>query len=243
MTNTTGYQGVVRVLRQRLAEGVYPPGGRLPSQSALARELAVDRNQIRRAQAWMIERGELDSAQGLGVWAPAGTFDYAIHAGTRFGPQLRAAGYQTHTVFRDARSIVPPHNVLSLIEMKPGSRAIRVDLTRIVDGLPAMLANHYYNPARTPRIAALIAETGSVTASLARLGLELRRGVTSIRSRLASRAEARALGIAPSQSVVEITGCNVDEAGDPLEVSVAIARSDRIRLYVPAETTGAGKAQ
>lgn len=236
MSRSAQYQFVVKQLRERITAGNFPPGSRLPGQTELARALGVDRNQIRRAQQWMIERGELASAQGFGVWVSAGTYEYAIHAGTRFGQQLRAAGYETRTTFIGSRRIVPPWNVLRLLELKSGSRVVRVDLLRQVNGLPAMLAHHYYKPNRMPTIADLIAQTGSVTQAMSMLGLELLRGATTISSRLASPAELRHLEIAPSQPIVEIIGCNIDKSGEPLEVSVAIARSDRIRLHVPPES-------
>lgn len=223
---------LVQLLRNRIAAGVYPAGTLLPSQSALAREFGVPRHQIRRAQAYLLERGILHSWQGKGVAVATGQFRYPIFERTRFGEQLRANGHEVVTEYLGARVARGPYSVNRLLQLPASTRLLQVSLRRHVDGTPAILARHYYDPAVFPGIDDTISRTLSVTAAMREQGIDIARVSTSVETRLPSGSEARMLLVPPLQPIVEITGLNTDGAEKPIEVSVALARGDRIRLSV-----------
>src|SRR5262249_24379802 len=58
------YMDVVARLRKAIADGVYPPGSRLPSQHVLSQEYGVSRNTVRRALEVLREDGLMASQQG-----------------------------------------------------------------------------------------------------------------------------------------------------------------------------------
>lgn len=62
------YERVKRELRQRIDRGSYRPGGRIPSETALVRELRVSAITIRRAIQDLSLEGLLIRRQGLGVF-------------------------------------------------------------------------------------------------------------------------------------------------------------------------------
>jgi DNA-binding FadR family transcriptional regulator len=63
---------VATALRERLAAGDYPPGGRLPTESRLTAEFGVSRTVIREAIATLAADGLVEARQGAGVFALAG---------------------------------------------------------------------------------------------------------------------------------------------------------------------------
>lgn len=231
-TESIGYRGLAQILQDRIRAGVYPAGELLPSQAELAEEFSVARHHIRRAQAYLVERGILHSWQGKGVVVPAGQFDYAIFERTRFGEQLRAGGHGVVTEYLGARVARAPYAVTRLLALPASARLLRVELCRHVDGSPAMLARHYYDPVSFAGIDEMISRTRSVTMAMREKGVEISRVATSMQTRLPSGGEARLLDVPPLQPMIEITGLNTDGSGQPVEVSVALARGDRIRLGV-----------
>jgi len=69
------YRHIAAALRERLANGEFPPGAVLPSESALCAEYRVARNTLRRALDELAEEGLLTVQPGRGrvVLAPGNT--------------------------------------------------------------------------------------------------------------------------------------------------------------------------
>jgi DNA-binding transcriptional regulator YhcF (GntR family) len=59
-----GFRDVADVLRQQVDDGTYPPGGRLPSESFLAKAFGCSRDTIRDALAVLVAEGQLIKQRG-----------------------------------------------------------------------------------------------------------------------------------------------------------------------------------
>lgn len=70
-------EDVLRELRQRLDQGAYPPGDRLPPERALASELDVGRAVLRRALAVLEAEGRIWRGVGQGTFAGDGAVEAA----------------------------------------------------------------------------------------------------------------------------------------------------------------------
>lgn len=62
----TEFERVLETLRARIADGIYPPGSRLPTQRDLAEELAVSRDTVQRVIRELNSEGWIKSRQGSG---------------------------------------------------------------------------------------------------------------------------------------------------------------------------------
>jgi GntR family transcriptional regulator len=73
------YAQIVAAIRRRIADGTYPPGSLLPSESKLLKEFGVSRPTVVRALEALKLRGEIDREHGRGsfVKATAGLGDEA----------------------------------------------------------------------------------------------------------------------------------------------------------------------
>ncbi|MFG1998187.1 GntR family transcriptional regulator [Spirillospora sp. NPDC048911] len=71
-TKWGAYVGITEVLRQRIIEGGYAHGSRLPSEAALRREFGVARNTLRRSLVKLQDEGLVKVVAGVGrfVCAP-----------------------------------------------------------------------------------------------------------------------------------------------------------------------------
>ncbi len=74
---------VVEIIGQRLRDGVYPAGSRIPSESELAQDLQVSRTTVRNAMAKFAADGLLIRKQGDGTYVSA----RAQEIDTRYGGQ------------------------------------------------------------------------------------------------------------------------------------------------------------
>lgn len=65
------YAQIVATIRRRIADGTYPPGSKLPSESQLVREFGVSRPTVVRALEALKLRGEIDREHGRGSFVKA----------------------------------------------------------------------------------------------------------------------------------------------------------------------------
>jgi DNA-binding GntR family transcriptional regulator len=65
------YAQIVAAIRRRIADGTYPPGSLLPSESMLVREFGVSRPTVVRALEALKLRGEIDREHGRGSYVKA----------------------------------------------------------------------------------------------------------------------------------------------------------------------------
>ncbi len=68
MTDQRLYQSVAAQIRQRIRNGTYPPGGRLPGERELAEEFGVSRVTIREAEIALQAQGHIQVKTGSGAY-------------------------------------------------------------------------------------------------------------------------------------------------------------------------------
>ncbi|WP_421725062.1 phosphonate metabolism transcriptional regulator PhnF [Bauldia sp.] len=237
-TNSVSWRDVYVDLKRQIDEGDFAPGARLPAQATLARSFRVTRHAVRRALQTM-ERDQLVvSWQGRGTFVADERFQYQIGQRTRFGENMRAEGRVSATKFLGSRLRPGPARIAELLGVSRRERVHIAEILRFVDARPAVLARHYFDPRRFPKIVGGIQRTGSVTDALIDEDVEdFFRKTTIVETRNATSTEAVLLDIAPTQPVLVVTGHNVDRAGNPVEVAEAIARGDRISLVLQSVPT------
>ena len=73
-------QQVNQILRQRIREGIYLPGTRMPSESDLATELGVSRTTLRMAMVSLVEEGVIIRKQGDGTYISKRALELNAHS-------------------------------------------------------------------------------------------------------------------------------------------------------------------
>ena len=62
------YVQLANLLRRRMDDGTYPPGGRIPSEVTLVQETGFARDTVRKAIALLVDEGRLYIVRGLGTF-------------------------------------------------------------------------------------------------------------------------------------------------------------------------------
>ncbi len=62
------YAQLAAILRRQIAEGVYPPGERIPSASSISKDYGISLMTVRQAIGVLMEQGLLDRIQGSGTF-------------------------------------------------------------------------------------------------------------------------------------------------------------------------------
>ena len=79
------WRQIAQMLEAEIRQGVYPPGGQLPTEAQLAARFRVNRHTLRRAIASLQEGGHLRVEQGRGTFVQEETIEYPVARRTSSG--------------------------------------------------------------------------------------------------------------------------------------------------------------
>ncbi|WP_333829436.1 GntR family transcriptional regulator [Pararhodobacter sp.] len=221
------WREVCRHLRAEIESQRLPPGAVLPSLAELAGAHGLSLHGARRVYDRLRDEGRILGWQGLGYRVSTSQIEYPINPRTRFHDNITGAGHDALTEFVGARVIRAPAGMVRMLGLRDGARLVLAELMGRVDGRPMVLGAHHFPIARFGAIAGVLAQTGSVSRALARMGVpDFRRRETRITTRLPTGHEALLLEIPRNQPVLVASGVNVDPDGVAIELSCAICRGD-----------------
>lgn len=227
------WRRIADAIEAERAAGALRPGERLPTEAALAARFGVNRHTVRRALAGLASRGLIRTSQGRGSFVEAGPLPYPIAPRTRFTETVEAAGREASGELLRAAEATADAETASALGLTQGSPVLRLTTLRRADGSPIAFGTSTMPLPRFAGLDRLFAETGSLTAAYAALGVaDYARRVTRLTARLATSEEAAALELTPGRIVLALAGINVDGAGAPIQASLSVFSADRVELVI-----------
>ncbi len=232
MTSRTPiWKAIATSLRSDIAEGLYGPGQKLPTESTLAARFGVNRHTVRHGLAALAEEGLVHTRRGAGVFVTWMPTDYPIGRRVRFHQNLKAAGRT-------------PAKTVLLLETRTGHASERQSLNlseaaqvHVFEGLslsdnrPIALFRSVFSAERFPSLLTHLAANPSVTDALLQCGLsDFTRAATRMNAKLATATQALHLQIAENAPILRTIGINVDPNGIPIEVGRTWFAGDRVTL-------------
>jgi GntR family transcriptional regulator len=132
------YRQVRDAMARRIADGVWPPGGLIPSEMALADEFGVSQGTVRKALDWLTAENVLDRRQGRGTFVAEVTpesslfrfFRMADRDGRRKSPQAGRARIRRRAAKARERK---------RLELAAGEEVLELRRVRQIDGVPAIV--------------------------------------------------------------------------------------------------------
>tara|TARA_R110002020_G_scaffold109430_16_gene253156 strand:+ start:23501 stop:24190 length:690 start_codon:yes stop_codon:yes gene_type:complete len=228
------WDSVYAGLRKSIESGALPPGSRIPSQEQLCREYDVPRHAVRRALELLKKERLLGSWQGRGAYVLGRRLVYRINDQTRFATSMRENGSTVRIVILSSKTRGHPSaEIAALLGMSQRETAFVSEILHFVDDVPTAIGRHYFDPRRFPNMLDVLSEASWTPDAFKLFGLDSYwRSQTVVKTRIPTASEALALDLAPAQPVFELTGRNIDAGGNPIEVTEAIVRGDRIQLLI-----------
>ena len=83
------WRQIANRLQHDIGAGIYPPGGRLPTEAELSQQFRVNRHTVRRALEELSRGGLVRVEQGRGSFVAEDVLEYAVEARTRFSEWIR----------------------------------------------------------------------------------------------------------------------------------------------------------
>lgn len=129
---------VSALLRKRIRQGQYPPGSRLPSESALAEELDVSRSTVRLSLSKIEALGLIIRRQGDGTYVRKRVteIDTQLHGVWDFHDLIKASGRapSIHTLSASKRPLTGRE--AEILNTDPGDEMLALDRLFLADGEP-----------------------------------------------------------------------------------------------------------
>ena len=216
-----------------IKSNTWKPGDKLPTEMELAKAYRVNRHTIRRSVHELVEKGLVSVEQGRGMFIPDYVLNYKLAKRTRFSEVV-----SSHNKFPGGRAlsgeVIKANNKVSAALTMPWEGKVCLLRTiRELDGVPIVLAAHYFSASRFPDFLKRFEEFKSVSKTLDSYGLgNYERQSTNISARMPNSEEIASLKQPANRPVLITESVNVDSFGEPIEFGISAFSADRTNLIV-----------
>ncbi|UNS97781.1 GntR family transcriptional regulator [Streptomyces tubbatahanensis] len=226
------YLRIADLFRQRIADGDWSPGDRLPSRVTLGAEYGVGDNVIRRAQELLISQGLLEGRAGSGTYVAeprrrmrmVRSLSRECRGGSPFRADMAALGrnstWEHHT---DAKVPAPPE-IAARLGIGEGDLCVRTRYEFLSDSKPVQLSTSWEPYALTGGTIVVLPEGGphagrGVLERMAAIDIHVSHAVEQPEPGHATAEEAQLLGLQRGSLVTRIQRTYHDQDGRPVETA------------------------
>jgi len=227
------WRQIGHALEAEITGGQRKPGTRLPTEAELSARFDVNRHTVRRAMEELEARGVVRIEQGRGSFVAEDVLDYRLGPRTRFSENLRRQNREPAGRILRVAEVPADASVAEALGLRRGRPVVLAERLGLADGRPVVLGTHHFPAARFPGLAALLAESPSITAALTACGVpDYRRRITRVTARLPTPEEAELLQQSRSRPVLVTDSVNTDPDGAVVDVTHARYAAGRVQLLV-----------
>jgi GntR family transcriptional regulator len=225
------YGQIADVIRTRIADGTYPPGGALPSEDRLADEFGVSRVTVNRALGLLRVAGDVRVRRGAGTVVrtlprilrdAAGRYAARGQGAGAGAVEVSRLGLRSRTDYRRIAPVTPPADVAAILGLAEGEQALLRSRVLYAQDEPTQLADSYLPWSLVAGSAELLRPDAGVGGSYGRLA-DLGHGPVRFREdvevRLPTDEERQVLGVEETQPVFAVVHVAYAAADRPVEVA------------------------
>jgi DNA-binding GntR family transcriptional regulator len=238
-TETPLYLRVADELRARIESGNLAAGTRLPSVAEIIKEYGGSNSVASAAYKLLVDEGLVVSRHGAGHYVRGHDTPELLvrkhRPRSEDSPFAQGAAEQgsVGTWRPDSTTEQASEVVAVRLGIRPGDAVMHTSYVYLVDEEPVQLAESWEPLALTGQSLIALPEVGpyagvGVAARMRVLSIEVGEPVERVRSRMATRQEAQALGLVPAGPVLAVERTYYDQAtGRPVETADIVMRGDR----------------
>ncbi|GAB2993018.1 GntR family transcriptional regulator [Actinotalea caeni] len=208
------YHQLASAIEAAIADGQLAPGTSLENEIALAARLGISRPTARQALKSLVDRGLLVRRRGVGTQVAPAQIHRSVGL-TSLYDDLAGAGRRPATELLEWQPVEASAEVAAELEVEPGAPVVMVRRLRTADGEPIALLTNYL-PEHLAPPAEDLERTGLYECLRAR-GTQPAVARQRIGARVATAAEARALGEGARSAVLTAVRVAFDDAGRAIE--------------------------
>ncbi len=236
-TNTVDYRSPVylqmrELIRSRIAEGIYQPGGSIPSENELAAEFEINRLTVRSAVDILVKEGLLKRVQGKGVYVTGGKIEQDMGELKGFTSTLQESRRKSGKKIL-ARKVRPAGvKYASIFGLDPGDPVYYIRRLCSADGEPVSLEEIYIPQAAAPRLDGVDLSVFSLREAFQLLNVELKSGFQTLDITRIGTQEARILDTEDNRNVFLVRYTSTNSRDQVVEYGKCYIRGDKFSFKV-----------
>lgn len=149
-SKTSPYATVKAALRERIAQGGWQAGTRLPSERELVQEFGCARMTVHRALRELEEEGLIERRQGSGSYVAELHPISNLLQVRDIHDEIRERGHAHATTLCTAERVPCDAALAAAMRLRKGAPVFHVLLVHLENGLPIQLEDRHVNPALAP---------------------------------------------------------------------------------------------
>ncbi len=224
------YQQLMHRLKNDISAGVYPCGGRIPSEQVLCDTYGVSRVTVRKAILDLVQEGLLVRKQGKGTFVAGERLRRDLKHVTSFTEACAQRGHRADTRLISAQLVPAAKEDAQLLELPEGAQLLELCRLRLCNGEAVMLEiNHF--PERYAFLKEEAAE-GSLYACLQRHGVIPASAQHDISLGHATPFVSKHLDTEVGDALLLLDETVLDQHGVPLHLSRQWIRGDKFTFRI-----------
>jgi GntR family transcriptional regulator len=228
------YLWVEKLIKKWIAEGVYSPGEKIPSERDLAQETQISRVTVRKAIENLIGQGLLERHSSSGTFVKASPYfsrQMGVERPLGLSERMRRSGSLASSTLLHFSIEEPVEKVAARLSMGMNEKVLRIRRLRAVAQQPICIETIYLPSRLVPDLYAedLVSPDISLYDVLKkRYAITPSSSSENLRVSYATNEEADLLGINPMDPVLLMRCITYDTGGQPFEYLVSVNHPDRV---------------
>lgn len=225
------YVQIANNLRQKIQQGIYHTGDKLPSQKQLGVQFGVNRHTVRQAFEVLKEEGLLRIDKGLGAFIADAPIRYPIGKRVRYNESLQTRGHTSEYRLLQKGEIPADEKTAPHLDIPMGELVAQVDLLGLADGRPLIVSTCYFPLQRFPDILQHFQKPRSISKLMREVySCDHIRRHTYVSTRTVRPQDAKLLQVPLNQPILLVQAINVDQNDCVIEYTLSRFRGDGVEL-------------
>lgn len=224
------YQQLMHRLKNDIGAGIYPAGGRIPSEQVLCDTYGVSRVTVRKAILDLVQEGLLVRKQGKGTFVAGERLRRDLRHVTSFTEACAQRGSRSEARLISAQLVPVAEEDAQLLELPSDARVLELCRLRLCDGEAVMLEINRF-PERYAFLKEEAAE-GSLYACLQRHGVMPASAQHDISLGHATPYVSKHLDTEVGDALLLLDETVLDQHGEPLHLSRQWIRGDKFTFRI-----------
>jgi GntR family transcriptional regulator len=226
------YVQIEQVIRQKIGDGEWRPGDRIPSETALNEMFGVSRMTVRGVLNGLVDDGVLYRVPGKGTFVTEEKIATRSPAYQGIREQLEEQGFATVTELVGLRTMIPTESVRRRLGVDRSVPVHEILRRRLVNGVPVSLHRSFVPVRLAPGLDRddVVGEQLCVILDK-QYGLRAARTSEQLEAVAATSEEAELLEVAERDPILMLEDIITDQKGTVFEYSKICFRGDRMKLH------------
>lgn len=231
-SGTPLYEQIKEYILNNIQAGIFPTGGRIPSERTLSEKFGVSRLTVKRAIDRLSQEGVLYTRIGKGTYISVAKFDQQLEQLTSFTEEMQKRGKYAGSQVLSAETVPASDDDAQLLRVMTGSPLILLVRLRLANGVPMAIE-------RTKLVAGLcrglldhhdFSRESLYQVLREEYGIHLQYAEQSIEARLATHEESRLLQVKTSAPILHMMRRTFTDLDQPIEYALSAYCGERYKF-------------